>query len=215
MYVILPTKTLLKVEHIGDVFISNDLVLKDVLYIPDFKYNLLLVSTLLKYDKFAISFVDSNCLSQDKWLSKTIGKAELTNGPYLLRMKNEIVNCIQHTTLMCKVSASMWHKRMGHPSIRRIKELAKIEISDFPNCKEVCHICPLAKQRRLSFPILNNIAENVFDLIHCDIWGPFKTPTHAGHSYFATIVDDKSRYTWVYLLKHKSDILQVIPRFSS
>ena len=72
MFVILSTKTHLKVEHIGYIFISNDLVLKDVLYIPDFKYNLLSISTLLKYDKFDISFADSNCLIQDKWLSKMI-----------------------------------------------------------------------------------------------------------------------------------------------
>ena len=115
---------------------------------------------------------------------------------------------------MCKASASIWHKRMGHPSISRIKELTKmIEISDFTNYKEMCHICPLPKQRRLSFLALNNIAENTFDLVHCDIWGPFNTLTHAGRSYFVTIVDDNSRYTWIYLLKHKSDILQVIPKF--
>ena len=85
---------------------------------------------------------------------------------------------------------------MGDPSISRIKELAKmIEIFDFTNCKEICHICLLAKQRRLPFPSLNNTAGNTFDLVHCNIWYPFKTLTHAGYSYFATIVDDKSRYT--------------------
>lgn len=88
-----------------------------------------------------------------------------------------------------------------------------IKISDSPNYKEVCHIYPLAKQRRLSFPTLNNIVENAFDIVHCDIWVPFKTQTHVGHSYFATIVDDKSRYTWIYHLRNKNDILQVIPRF--
>ena len=72
MFVSLPTKTRLKVKHIEDVFISNDLVLKDVLYIPNFKYNLLSVSTLLKDDKFALLFADSNCLIQEKWLSKMI-----------------------------------------------------------------------------------------------------------------------------------------------
>ena len=95
-----------------------------------------------------------------------------------------------------------------------IKELTKKrEIFYSPNCKNICHICPLAKQRCLSFPTFNNIADNAFDLVHCDIWGPFKTLTHAGHSYFATVVDDKSRYTRVYLLENKNDILQVIHRF--
>ena len=82
-----------------------------------------------------------------------------------------------------------------------------IEISDSLNCKEVCHICSLAKQRRLSFLALNNIDEHTFDLVRCDVWDPFKTQTHAGHSYFATIVDDKSSYTWIYLLRNKNEIL--------
>lgn len=76
-----------------------------------------------------------------------------------------------------------------------------------------CHICPLAKQRRLSFPAHNHVAENVFDLIHCDIWGSFSTQTHAGFSYFVTLVDDCSRFTWIYLLKSKGDVLHISPRF--
>lgn len=43
--------------------------------------------------------------------------------------------------------------------------------------------------------------------------GPFQTPTHVGCSYFVTLVDDRSRYTWVYLIKHKSDVLLIILRF--
>lgn len=77
----------------------------------------------------------------------------------------------------------------------------------------VCHICPLAKQRRLSFPFNNNVANDVFDLIHCDIWGPFKIPTYSGHKFFLTLVDDASRYTWTYLMRNKSDVGTIIPHF--
>lgn len=76
-----------------------------------------------------------------------------------------------------------------------------------------CRICPLAKQRRLAFPSLNNVATHVFDIVHSDTWGPFATKSHAGFSYFLTIVDDCSRYTWVYLMQHKSEALHIIPRF--
>ena len=126
--VILPNKTRLKVKYIRDISIANEVILRDVLYIPDFKYNLLSVSALLKDERFAVSFSNSNCLIQDKLLSKMIGRVELTNELYLLRIKNEKIN---HTTIMCKASTSTWHKRMGYPSISRIKELAKmIEISN-------------------------------------------------------------------------------------
>ena len=106
MSVSMSTKTRLKGEHVGDIFITNELILKDVLYISDFKYNLLSVSTLLKNERFVVSFYDSNCPIQDKLLLKMIENVELTNGLYLLIMKNERVNCIQHTELMCKASTS-------------------------------------------------------------------------------------------------------------
>lgn len=81
------------------------------------------------------------------------------------------------------------------------------------NSNTPCHICPLAKQRRLSFHFHNNVASAPFDLIHCDIWGPFKTPTYEGHQFFLTIVDDCSRYTWSFLMRAKSDALSIVPRF--
>lgn len=43
-----------------------------------------------------------------------------------------------------------------------------------------------------------------FELIHCDLWGPFSVPDHNGIRFFLTIVDDFTRCTWVYLLQYKS-----------
>lgn len=57
------------------------------------------------------------------------------------------------------------------------------------------------------------MCNETFSLVHCDIWGPYQSFTNIGHRYFATIVDDKSRYTWIYMLKQKSDIQLIIPKF--
>lgn len=84
--------------------------------------------------------------------------------------------------------------------------------SKSPTCNP-CHICSLAKQQRLSFRFNNHIASPVFDLVHYDIWGPFKTPTYAGYKYFMTSVDDCSRYTWIFLMNNKSDVVHIVPRF--
>lgn len=78
-----------------------------------------------------------------------------------------------------------------------------------------CDICPLAKQKRLSFVSHNNKSEHIFDLLHADVWGPFAQPSHAGYRYFLTLVDDHSRYTWVFMMKHKSDVKQIVPQFLS
>lgn len=59
----------------------------------------------------------------------------------------------------------------------------------------------------------NNVCANAFDLLHIDIWGPFSDPTLEGYRYFMTIVDDHTRLTWIYLLRTKSEVLQVFLDF--
>ena len=57
------------------------------------------------------------------------------------------------------------------------------------------------------------MASNCFDLVHCDIWGPFNTATYHGMRYFLTLVDDHSHFTWIYLLHHKSEAPSCIKQF--
>ena len=52
-----------------------------------------------------------------------------------------------------------------------------------------------------------------FDLIHFDIWGPAPVPTEGGSKYFVIFVDDFSRYTWIYLLHHRSELVSIYQTF--
>lgn len=207
--VILPTKEQFTVEYIGTVRLSEDVILMDVLYVPNFAYNLLSVSALLSNTHYSVNFFGTTCVIQDKLHLRTIGKVELNGSLYMLR----VPKVLSPSILACKISYETWHQRLGHLSDARLSLLKDVvPFSESNKSHEHCRICPLAKQRRLSFPALNNVSEHIFDLIHCDIWGPFHAKTHAGYSYFLTLVDDRSRYTWVYLLKHKSDVLHIIPK---
>ena len=71
----------------------------------------------------------------------------------------------------------------------------------------------MAKQRRLSFVSNNNKSSFPFDLVHCDIWGPYSEYSHSGYRFFLTLVDDCTRFTRVFLLKHKFDVSLIIPKF--
>ena len=71
---------------------------------------------------------------------------------------------------------------------------------------EACDICHLSKQKKLSFSQSFNKANASFDLLHFDIWGPFRQNSIQNHKYFFTIVDDFSRFTWVILLKSKGEV---------
>lgn len=57
------------------------------------------------------------------------------------------------------------------------------------------------------------VSKHLFDLIHVDTWGPYKTPTHDGFKYFLTIVDDHIRATWTFLLSTKSNAFTVLKQF--
>ena len=73
--------------------------------------------------------------------------------------------------------------------------------------------CPLAKQSRL--PFCHSVISSVkpFKLIHCDIWGRYRHSSISGAFYFLTIVDDYSRFTWIFLMSHKSEAQSLLKNF--
>ena len=121
----------------------------------------------------------------------------------------------QHASLSSikQPSHDIWHYRLGHPSTSRISLLHACipKISCKP--ENVCLICPMEKQHKLPFPISISVSKSPFDLIHCDIWGPLATKSVNGSSFFLKIVDDYSRFIWVHLMQHKSQISSIIKSF--
>lgn len=52
------------------------------------------------------------------------------------------------------------------------------------------------------------------ELIHSDVWGP-AIASSGGYKYYVSFVDDYTRFCWIYLLKHKSDVEQVFYAFQA
>jgi hypothetical protein len=77
----------------------------------------------------------------------------------------------------------------------------------------VCDVFHFAKHRKLPFVYSQNKAIKAFDLIHFDIWGPISIKSVHNHSYFLTAVDDCSRYTWIILMKNKSETRTHVQNF--
>ena len=51
-------------------------------------------------------------------------------------------------------------------------------------------------------------ADHPLELIHRDVCGKIGTQLLGGGEYFVMFVDDHTRHVWVYILKHKSEVLQ-------
>lgn len=75
--------------------------------------------------------------------------------------------------------------------------------------------CLSSKFTKLPYNISKSHAKSIFELVHADIWGPYRVPTRYGHKYFLTIVDDASRATWVYLMKQKSEVANILEEFAA
>ena len=73
--------------------------------------------------------------------------------------------------------------------------------------------CQLGKQANLPFNKSDFISSAPFDLVHFDIWGPASFTTEGGSCYFVIFVDDYSRFTWIYMLKHRSNLVPIFQTF--
>ena len=51
------------------------------------------------------------------------------------------------------------------------------------------------------------------ELIHTNIYGPFHTPSWNGQQYFISLIDDYSRYAYLFLIHEKSQSLDVFKTF--
>ena len=60
----------------------------------------------------------------------------------------------------------------------------------------------------LPFHKSTSVSSAPFELIHTDLWGPSPVASKGGSVYYVSFIDDYSRYTWVYLMAHKSHFYQ-------
>ncbi|CAM8920044.1 unnamed protein product [Rhodiola kirilowii] len=111
----------------------------------------------------------------------------------------------------CNENASLWHARLGHLSFDKLKVMVRDNLvnglpslTNFPS-KEVCKGCQFGKSRRLPFKISQSRTKTPLEFILGDLFGPTQTPSLSGFHYLMILVDDFSRYTWVYCIKDKSD----------
>lgn len=110
-------------------------------------------------------------------------------------------------------STDLWHQRLSHLSPSRLQFMSK-NLLDFPfHLNKDCDVCPLAKQTRKPFGISSIKTTKPFSLIHCDIWGPHKIASLSCARYFLTVVDDYSRFTWLFLMNHKSETQNLLKSF--
>jgi len=74
--------------------------------------------------------------------------------------------------------------------------------------------CILGKHCKTVFKRSTTIYDKCFDLIHSDVWTA-PCLSRDNYKYFVTFIDEKSKYTWITLIKTKDRVLDAFKNFQS
>jgi histone deacetylase 1/2 len=124
------------------------------------------------------------------------------------------VSSVKQVFSSVKVSRAQWHSRLGHPATPIVQHiLHRHELpSVLANKNLVCDACQQGKSHQLPFSLSTRVTTAPLEIIYSDVWGPAQTSV-SGHQFYVSFVDAYSRFTWLYLLKHKSDVFQIFLQF--
>ncbi|GJV22797.1 retrovirus-related pol polyprotein from transposon TNT 1-94 [Tanacetum coccineum] len=113
----------------------------------------------------------------------------------------------------------LWQRRLSHLNFGTINHLMKKNLVDgLPKFKyDKDHLCSTREQRKskkASFPPkLVPSTNSKLELIHIDLCGPMRVASINGKRYILVIVDDYSRYTWLFFLHTKDEAPDIIINF--
>lgn len=127
---------------------------------------------------------------------------------------------VSHSLVTSKASETqVWHLKYGHLHERGLRLLVQKQmVRGLPKINNLhfCETCVHGKQSRGSFPTGQAVrAQTCLELVHIDLCGPMSIDSLGGSRYFMLLVDDYSRFNWVYFLKNKSEAFECFRTFKT
>ena len=146
------------------------------------------------------------------------GHAPEKNGLFLLDLDSSDTHVHNVNAKRIKLNddntAYLWHCRLGHIGIKRMKKLhadGLLESLDFESL-DTCEPCLMGKMTRTPFSGIVERASDLLEIIHTDVW----TNECFGARWISlNFTDDLSRYGYIYLMKHKSETFEKFKEFQS
>ncbi|XP_075097867.1 uncharacterized protein LOC142175187 [Nicotiana tabacum] len=158
--VFLPNGDVSYVKHIGTIVISNKSVIKNVLHIPQFKFNLMHISKDLFNGRVkAIGREDKGLYILPSWRSLTVNKHTI----------EALLSATQNKDMFTKrtptnVDLKLWHKRLGHFD-KQVKCVRTDNGAEFVNsvCNALFKNLGIIHQRTCVYtPQQNEVAERKY-----------------------------------------------------
>jgi hypothetical protein len=113
----------------------------------------------------------------------------------------------------------LWHRRLAHVGMKNLDKLLKGEhILGLTNVHfekdRICSACQAGKQLGVHHQHKNIMTTDMpLELLHMDLFSLISYISIGESKYCLVIVDDYSRFTWVFFLQEKSQTQETLKRF--
>lgn len=199
-----------KIEGKGTVMLmcknGEERALQEVYYIPSLRNNIISLGQMSEEGNRVILKGEFLWI-YDKQETLLMKVRRSSNRLYKL-----IIDSNKQTCLLSKDEevSKLWHARLSHVNYQALSMMSKAGIArgmpKITQPKNVFDGCLLSKQTRKQFPKQTNYkSTKVLELVHGDLCGPISPVTASGNRYLFLLVDDFSRFMWVYFLKNKDE----------
>lgn len=206
----------LPITHTGTSKPSSNLKLLDVLLVPHLTKNLLSISKLTSDFPLQVIFTDSSFIIQNKITRKVVATGRRDGGLYVLERSNDAFIFVLNKSILT-ASYDLWHARLGHVNhsiISLLNKKGQLSLTSILPTPAICATCQFTKSHKLPFSTNDTWSTSILGLVHYDIWGPAPVKSKMGFTYYVIFVNDHSRFTWLYPMKFKYDLLIFFFNFS-
>ncbi|TVY12516.1 Retrovirus-related Pol polyprotein from transposon TNT 1-94, partial [Lachnellula arida] len=196
---------------------NNEIIIKNVFYVPDLKANLISTKELINKG-WNITFHKDLVELNNKTIKVT---ASWHNNAYYLNMLVDF-NALEPVVYYTKPENNkldLYHNRLNHLNkdtlLKTIDNTSGLSLNDNEasnNNISNCEPCFMGKFHNISSkkPMSTAPVLSIYDI---DIAGPIRQLGPKGEKYFMTITDRGSRVAWVYPIKYKGDAYSVLVKF--
>jgi hypothetical protein len=193
------------VKGLGKIAISSDHSISNFFLVDSLNYNLLSVSQLCK--------MGYNCLFTDVGVTvfrrsddSIAFKGVLDSQLYLVDFYDN--NAELDTCLIAKTNMGwLWYCQLAHVGMKNLHKLLKgghsLGLTNVHFEKDrICSACQVGKQVGAHHPHKNIMTtDRLLELLHMDLFSPIAYISISRSKYCLVIVDDYSRFTWVFFLQ--------------